>query len=504
MPKRPLKYWLPWIAVLAVGGILRLELIPRLGTLWFDEAFSWRFARMPIGRLLDLLRFDVHPPLHTLVLHYWMLIFGDGVYAVRALSFVTAVAGLVVFLLLGKMLFGRRPAFLALLLAALSPLMVYYGADGRMYAAVFFLSCLSALLFWRMLNGEEDLKTPWFAATLALALTHVTGILVVFAQGAFLLRTPHRRATLKKLLPGFFLISLVFALWLVPAALSRLGTVGGEWQFRASQNAPNAIQSLVYWLWLTENKTELTIIFFFVALCLFAGLLRDSDRRPYVRMTEESEFLFWWFGWTFAPFLFVAAAAPRYLVAAIPPFFLLLADGFLKAGRNRTYALVLGSAAVVFFSSTGLLVQLASRSYNWDRDVDWIAGHYRPGDRIVFGWFADKMAFDATQAAPFNRDLSGFDTRGFYPFDDQLNEDQRLVAHAGTLAIRKKDFDRLGPLFDGAQRIFFIPNYDWTLVEGGSSSDALNAWLRSHGWYLADKRDIEGRTQGVWLLVQKK
>jgi len=498
------KRLLPWAAIIGVGLLVRAALIGRLGTLWFDEAFSWRFARMPFFEMLELLRADVHPPLHAVLLHYWMKLLGDGVTAFRLMSWSAAAAGLIALALLGRRLIGKKPTFLAVTLASLSPLMAYYGADGRMYALVFLLSSLSALWFWSAVQGDETKRRPWFYASLALVLTHVTGILPAAAQALFLLRHPERRASLKKLLPGFAVLAGVFLAWLIPTAAARLSYASGEWQFAAADNSVNAAAALTYWVWLGSGKMKIAAAFAFIILALLAGTLRHSEHRPRFKLSEEGEFLAIWFALAFVPFLFLDAVPPRYLIAAIPPFFLLLAHGFMNAGRHKRLTLALGVFSAVLISYHGLVVQLSSRPYEWDKARDWIAERKRTEDRVVLGWFADKMAFDALAAAPFNRDPAALgEISGLYPFDDELDEDARYVAHAGTLSISSSDFERLGPLFEGADRVFFIPNYDWTLADGGSASDALNDWLRENGWFLADRLEPSGRTQAVWLLARK-
>ena len=444
-----------WLGLILLAAILRAPLLLGLGSLWNDEAFSRHFALLPIKDALRYLTMDVHPPLHTVVLHVWMRAFGDSVLALRSLTFVFAVAGLAVFLKLARELFGRREAILAGALAVFSPLLVYYGADARMYAMLFFLACLSSLLFWRMVEGDERGKEAWMWVSLALALTHMTGAMVLAGQALFLLVSAERRHLFRTLFWRFLAIALVLAVWLVPAATFRLSSLSKEWQFRSGQEDLHASLSLLYWIWLGKNKAQLAIAFAVTGLLMLGGILRKSERRPYFNISRESAFLFSWFACAFAPFLVFPNVTPRYLIAAVPPFFLLLARGFLKVAGGRLGALVFGIAIVLFLSLPGLAAQYATRSYDWDRVAEWIAERRRPGDRVVYGWYADKLAVDAT----VGEGGTGEATYGLYPFDDDLDVHARYSAHAGTLAIAAGDLDRMGPYFDGAERVFFIPNF---------------------------------------------
>jgi len=498
--KARLKRRWPWFGIVVLAAFLRLPLLAGLGSLWNDEAFSRHFALMPIGQALRYLATDVHPPLHAVALHIWMKAFGASVLAMRSLSFLFAIAGIAVFMRLARELFGRREAFLAGILAAFSPLMVYYGADARMYAMTFFLACLSSLLFWKTAEGDDRAREAWMWVSLALALTHLTGALVLLGQGAYLFFSKERRPLFLKLFWRFLAIALVLMVWLVPAATFRLAGISKEWQFRSGQEDLHASLSLLYWIWLGKNKAQLGIAFVITGLLTFAGVLRRSERRPYFNVTRESAFLFAWLGCAFAPFLFFPNVTPRYLIAAAPPFYLLLVRGFLKTSRRRLLSLVFGVFLIVFISLPGLAVQYATRSYNWDRVAEWIDARQAPGDRVVYGWFADKLAVDAVGGTK----VSESDTYGLYPFDDAFDEDERYSAHAGTLAISARDLDRMAPYFAGAERVFFIPNFYLTLREGGASDEAVVGWINAHGWFLADRLEPRGRTQGVWLLVRKE
>src|SRR5438128_2111892 len=55
-------------------------------SLRLDEAQSlWQSARTPIG-IVRLVAEDVHVPLYHILLHYWEVLFGNGVAVARMLS----------------------------------------------------------------------------------------------------------------------------------------------------------------------------------------------------------------------------------------------------------------------------------------------------------------------------------------------------------------------------------------------------------------------------------
>ena len=63
------------------AGIVARFLAP--SGLWLDEALSVNIAKLPLGQMPGALVQDGSPPLYYLLLHFWMLLFGQGDFAVR-------------------------------------------------------------------------------------------------------------------------------------------------------------------------------------------------------------------------------------------------------------------------------------------------------------------------------------------------------------------------------------------------------------------------------------
>jgi uncharacterized membrane protein len=103
-------------------------------SVWFDEAYSVMIAKQPVLDLIHLTSVDTHPPLYYLLLKAWAGVFGWSELALRSLS-VVAMGGAIVFGgLLAKRMFGVRAALISLPFIALSPLLLRYGFEIRMYA----------------------------------------------------------------------------------------------------------------------------------------------------------------------------------------------------------------------------------------------------------------------------------------------------------------------------------------------------------------------------------
>jgi mannosyltransferase len=169
-----------------IAGVVGRFLAP--GGLWLDEALSVNIAKLPLGQLPGALVQDGSPPLYYLVLHYWMLVFGQGDFAVRALSGVISTATLPFLWAAGQRVGGRRTAWAAILLGASSPWAIYFGTDTRMYSLMALESILWYLAVRRALEMPSRRRLIALAAvTAALMYTHYWDLYLVAVGGAWLL-----------------------------------------------------------------------------------------------------------------------------------------------------------------------------------------------------------------------------------------------------------------------------------------------------------------------------
>ncbi len=164
-------------AVVAAGVVLRF-IAPN--GLWLDEALSVNISRLPLQQIPGALVQDGSPPLYYLMLHYWMLAFGQGEVAVRALSGISSVVTLPFLWAAGKRVGGRPAAWAALLLGASSPWAIYYGTDTRMYS----LMALEALLWYLAIRRAVELPSRGrlicvLVLTAALMYTHYWDLYLV-------------------------------------------------------------------------------------------------------------------------------------------------------------------------------------------------------------------------------------------------------------------------------------------------------------------------------------
>jgi hypothetical protein len=180
---------LPVAAVGAVTIVLGVMLRFYAPTaLWLDETISVNISRLPISQIPTALSHDGAPPLYYVMLHYWMLAFGQGDVSVRALSGVTSVAALPLFWYAGRRVGGRTVAWVTFFLGLTSPFAIYYATSTRMYSLMILWCLLGFLALVRALEAPTRARLVAFAVTVAGTLyTHYWGLYLVAVTGAWLL-----------------------------------------------------------------------------------------------------------------------------------------------------------------------------------------------------------------------------------------------------------------------------------------------------------------------------
>ena len=176
------------LVLLLLAFVLRVY---RLGaqSLWYDEAVSAQVAAKGLAELTRWTANDIQPPLYYYVLSGWTRLVGNSEWSLRFPSVVFGLLGVALLWALASRIFGRgtagtTAAGLAALLAAISPLYLYYGQEARMYTQLVFFAALAGYALWRAMEGNGLL---WWAAfvlsSLAALYTHYFALFLLLAYG---------------------------------------------------------------------------------------------------------------------------------------------------------------------------------------------------------------------------------------------------------------------------------------------------------------------------------
>jgi 4-amino-4-deoxy-L-arabinose transferase-like glycosyltransferase len=272
-------------------------------SLWLDEAVSVYWARQSVPRILEVgftLVEDRLPPLYYLILNGWAGLAGFSETAVRLPSvgfgvlLIPALAGL------AAMLFGRRAALLAALLAAFNPFLVWYSQEARMYAPA---ALFGALAVWAWLKTCRHWPSRGSAAYTGLFIlfavaglySHLYAGFLLPALGLWLLISYPRQG---RLIAMFAAAGLIIAALYAPIALA-------IWRFSAESTPTDPLAGLAGRAWgllhsftvwkaplplLLSTAIPLTITLFALAAYLKAprpnpGMLTRPLRNPHLLVT---------------------------------------------------------------------------------------------------------------------------------------------------------------------------------------------------------------------------
>jgi hypothetical protein len=117
--------------------------------LWVDEGWSIDAVGNDLDEITSLIAEDVHPPFYFYLLHLWLKVGGDTVFALRYLTVLTSVLSMAVIYQLGRTLFGHQVGLIAILLFILHDLVIILGQEVRQYPQMQLLAALTMLLYWR-------------------------------------------------------------------------------------------------------------------------------------------------------------------------------------------------------------------------------------------------------------------------------------------------------------------------------------------------------------------
>jgi uncharacterized membrane protein len=152
--------------------------------IWFDEAYSIYFAKLPWREFWSVLScMDANQGLYYAFLKFW-LVLGDSEFSIRALSALFAVASIPVLYALARRLFGVRAGLIAALLFSVNAFFIEYAQEARSYSLTLFLVILSSYLFVRVIEDPSNKKLFYgYICVSAIAVySHFFAALVLVAQ----------------------------------------------------------------------------------------------------------------------------------------------------------------------------------------------------------------------------------------------------------------------------------------------------------------------------------
>ncbi len=211
-------------AIILIGISVRLIGIST-ESLRLDEAQSIWQASHSMEFIRQYMLKNVHLPLHNTLLHVWMQFFGTSEASVRMLAAIPGILFLPAIYLLAREFMARHWALVAMTLASIAPIFVWYSREIRMYSLLILIATLSFYLYIRILREP---RMQWYLLYTAVNLigiyTHYFFIWTLVVQLIFFFATwnidftSHIKKTKRQIFIGLSVVAglllIAFSPWL--------------------------------------------------------------------------------------------------------------------------------------------------------------------------------------------------------------------------------------------------------------------------------------------------
>ena len=403
--------------ILLLGLFLRIYDLGQ-ESIWYDEGATIFAAKLSWHQFLEWQLGDTMPPLHYILLHGWIQLFGDSEFATRFLSVIFGMVAIIMIYKVGSLIYGKNAGILSALLLALSVFHIQYSQEVRSYALITPLTLLSMYFFIRLLKEKSlVVSIGYVLSSILLVYTHHFASFVIVAQNIYfttLLFLPGdgNETNLKRWI--FLQVLLIFlSLPLIPILLRQ----------------PSSLETINWWIpvptWvsiigtLQMYSTSPRLLWLFAILSTFSVLSYKKIsgnidwKKPFSSLYESycwrvsllnvaTTYLL--LLWLFVPIillfiisrLYTPLYVNRYTIGASLAFYLLIAVVIEYISKHRIIKLTI-SLLIVYL----LLVNIFGGYYNrvnkdqWREVVNNIEANAEPGDLVLINRdYLIKSTFD--------------------------------------------------------------------------------------------------------------
>lgn len=285
------KWWLIIIPLsILVINIIYKVIFLGARDITIDEPFTIFYSQMPFREIFQMLPGENNPPLHFLLMHAWITLFGIDPFQVRFLSLIAGVLSSVLIYFIGVRNFSIPVGISASLLFTFSDFNTYLAQEARVYALFILLTLASVSLFLSLI---KKLKTAPFilltGVNILLIYSHFFAFWLLLIEYAFIFLFPETR---KRLIRPFLLMAAILLLTYLPYLMIFIhrfvASSGGTWL------EPPTLSSFYNLAWKFCNEPVPTVM---VIVILVTGAAKYLIQRMKERsdLDKPSIFLIIWF-----------------------------------------------------------------------------------------------------------------------------------------------------------------------------------------------------------------
>ncbi len=400
--------------ILGLAYLLRLGGLTAQG-MWRDEVDQWRFALLPLGEILqNFSRPGWNGPLYSPLLRIWIALVGDSVFALRYFSLLWGLMSVALLYGLARRLFDEGTALWSALLLALSPYMVWYAQEVKMYSWVPMLALLALYTLDR-----ACVRPTWYRwltvllATMFAFYSHLLAALLIAVEVLWFWLHPRRH---ERAWCGALIIGLLLSVPYLPLLRWVLPLLSHERETGFPAYSLGQMLGILFSGWTAGMAQSyilepvLVYIKIWAAILVLVGVGGLLCQRCVRRLWQLCL-------WLLVPLLVIwllSLRGPiftdRYLIWTAPAFYLLAAKGLTAFSRFRRRLALILVWHVLFSNAIGLYHQvvyplkpqfhLATSFLETARTADELLLFQIPYNHYVMEYYA-RRPLDPWAEAPF-------------------------------------------------------------------------------------------------------
>lgn len=381
------------IIILAASLLIRIFRLSQ-SSIWLDEAHTIWIARLPLNQLIELVsKYEVHPHLYYVFIHFWIKVFGIGEFALRMPSVIAGVMEVwFVFLIAGE-LFDVKTGLYAAAFTGFSNFEILYSQEVRMYSFLLLSTAMIAYTFLKAVKTGD--KKYWFAYVLASLFgiyTDYRAILIIAGCNLFVLIF---NSKFRDRLKGMFISAgAVFAasIPIIPVFLHQSGPDGGGRIIRIFYEKINlfivlkTFFSFMGGFILPLSRIPVMIISALILLLALGGIWLSAMEKKKYSLYLPVVFLFSYIIFMIYSAFVVRIYSINNLIFLSPIFIILIISTLVKLGEKNRGILITALALFLIVNLYANYLWFFDSVYtkqNFRAAVNYLSMKVKPDDRIV-------------------------------------------------------------------------------------------------------------------------
>jgi 4-amino-4-deoxy-L-arabinose transferase-like glycosyltransferase len=373
--------------IVIAGLILRLYDLDG-ESIWVDEGQTIYLSSHDLPQVIEESSNDNHPPLYTILLHFWMKIVPHTTFYFRLLSVIFGVLAIILIYIVGKELIDQNTGLVSAFFLAFSILHLHFSQEVRSYMLVVVLILLSYYLLIR-LDRQSKLRILilYIIVNTFLVYTHFLGWFIILAQNIFYaIQFPLHKDRFKHVIIADAIIVVLYLPWL-NTMLARFSDLQKEFWVSIPTwlSIPQAF--LVHAGTYTIFGMTLLLVFFILCLRSLFVIQEGKIRIRRLNVKEKYLVLLWMWIPILIPFVLSFVFAPvfitRITIGASLALYLLSAIGLVSLPKKSLKIGVSIFCFILFLGNCSIYYKETNKE-RWKEATEFIEKNAQSGDLLIF------------------------------------------------------------------------------------------------------------------------